>query len=70
MTIKSGKLIITILILFMLFAAYTLFIWGPMNIYAEATCLSKGYPEYKVSANLKIYCINLNGTTTVKVDKQ
>ena len=53
-----------------LFFAYCLFIWSPVNIYTEAECLREGYPEYKLSVGLERYCITLDGIVTVRVDKQ
>lgn len=49
---------------------YTMFIYIPVSVYAEAECLRKGYPEYRVSVGLERYCMNLDGSITVTVDKQ
>lgn len=48
---------------------YMVFVFTPVNIYAESQCLAKGYPEYRVSVGLEIYCLNLDGSVTVNVDK-
>ena len=64
------KLIMVIATPFILLMVYTMFIWMPVNIYNEADCLSKGYPEHRVSVGLERYCMNLDGTITVLVDKQ
>lgn len=53
-----------------LFMLYALFIYTPVSVYTEAECLRKGYPEHRVSVGLERYCMNLDGTITVKVDKQ
>lgn len=53
-----------------LFLAYAIFIYTPVALYAEAKCLTKGYPESRVSVGLEQYCMTLDGTITVKVDKQ
>jgi len=50
--------------------AYTFFIWTPVSIYTEAECLREGYPEHRVSVGLERYCMTLDGTITVRVDKQ
>jgi len=54
---------------FPLFCLYTIFIWGPVNIYTEAKCLKAGYPEHRVSVGLEMYCLNLQGDVTVNVDQ-
>lgn len=48
----------------------TMFIYLPVVLYTEAECLRKGYPEARVSIGLERYCMNLNGSITVQVDKQ
>ena len=53
-----------------IFLAYFMFVFGPVSIYAEAECLRKGYPEYRVSVGLERYCMTLDGSVTVQVDKQ
>ena len=51
------------------FAAWVLITLG-IILYTEDDCLSKGYPEYKVSVTWDRYCLNLDGAVTGKVDKQ
>lgn len=51
------------------FTAYTVFVWTPVSLYYEAKCFEKGYPESRVSVGLSGYCMNLDGSVTVKVDK-
>ena len=58
-----------VVLLFAAFCAYTLLVWAPVYLYSEAKCLEKGYPKTKVSVGLGRYCLNLDGTVTVKVDK-
>ena len=65
-----SKLLIMFAAPFILFVAYTMIIWMPVNVYNEAKCLEKGYPEHRVSVGLERYCMNLDGTITVSVDKQ
>lgn len=50
-------------IIFMLFA------YLPVGLYTQAECLRKGYPKYNVSIGLERYCMNLEGTITVRVDR-
>lgn len=52
-----------------LWILYCLVIWAPYNIYAESQCLAKGFPEYRVTVGLEIYCLNLDGSLTVNVEK-
>ena len=56
-------------LVFILFCLYTAFIWAPYNIYAESQCLAKGYPDYRVTVGLEVYCLNLDGNVTVNVEK-
>jgi hypothetical protein len=49
---------------------YCMLIWLPVNLYAEAKCLEQGYPESRVSVGLEQYCMTLDGSVTVRVDKQ
>ena len=58
-----------VVLLFVAFAGYTIFVWAPVHLYTEAKCLEKGYPKSKVSVGLSRYCMNLEGTVTVKVDR-
>lgn len=37
---------------------------------ADRTCLEKGFPKYIVTYNLDTYCLNLDGSVTVKVERQ
>jgi len=52
-----------------LFAIYLLFVVMPVVMYAEAKCLSSGYPKAHVTIGLETYCSTLDGAVTVKVDK-
>lgn len=53
----------------LLVLGYTILVWAPVSLYYEAKCLEKGYPESRVSVGLVGYCMNLDGTVTVKVDR-
>lgn len=66
--IFEGYLVVlmTIVGAFMLFM---IFIFAPVAMNAEARCLEAGYPEFRVTWKLDKYCMNLDGTVTVKVDK-
>jgi len=64
------KLISIIVLIFVFFVLYTVFIWLPVSLYAEAECLSEGYPESIVSIGLERYCMTLDGVITIKVNKQ
>ena len=48
---------------------YMVVIGIPVMMYTEAECLRNGYPKYSVSIGLERYCMNLQGTVTVRVDK-
>lgn len=52
------------------FLLYTIFVYMPVAIYTEAKCLKQGYPKHAVSVGLEQYCMNLDGSVTVKVDHQ
>jgi hypothetical protein len=53
-----------------LFLVYVMFVITPVSMVAEATCLKKGYPKANVTWNLDVYCLNLDGAVTTKVEKQ
>lgn len=42
-------------------------IYIPVELSAKADCLAKGYPESRVTYDLKRYCTTLDGTITVRV---
>jgi hypothetical protein len=37
---------------------------------AEEHCLEQGYPETMVTYSYDVYCLNMEGAVTYKVDKQ
>jgi len=53
-----------------LLLVYGVFALTPVSILTEKRCLERGYPEYKVAYDLSGYCMNLDGSVTVKVEKQ
>ena len=67
---NEDKLAIGLIILFGSMLTYMFLIFIPVKLYTQAECLREGYPEYRVSIGLERYCMNLDGTITVKVDKQ
>lgn len=46
-----------------------LVVYVPAEVLAQEKCLEAGYPEAKVTWNLKRYCTNLDGVVTVTVDQ-
>lgn len=62
-------LIMILIIAFPIFSLYTIMVWGPVALYTEVKCLEAGYPEYKVTVGLQKYCLNLEGTVSVQVNK-
>ena len=58
-----------VLLGFVTFIMYMLFVLMPYNIYADASCLAKGYPDHRVTIGLEVYCLNLDGSITVNVEK-
>lgn len=59
-----------IAVLFFGLMAFLLLVWLPVSLVAEKTCLEAGYPKASVTYDLSVYCSNLDGNVTVKVDKQ
>ena len=57
-------------IAFGIFMLYLVFVHMPVQMYTEIQCLRQGYPKYSVAANLEAYCMNLEGTITIKVKPQ
>lgn len=60
-TIFAGWLILLVL--------YMLFVMLPVAFYADAKCKAAGYPRGEVTILLDSYCMNLDGSVTVKVEK-
>jgi len=50
------------------FLLWILFLYLPLSFAADAQCLKAGYPQSRVTWNFERYCINLDGTVTIKVD--
>ena len=63
------KLLIGFFALMGLAFFWLLFVITPVNLATEAECLESGYPKHAVTWNFKRYCMNLEGTVTVKVDQ-
>ncbi len=57
----------TIMGLLSMVAALIIFVMVPISLSAQADCLEAGYPESRVTWNLKRYCMNLDGSVTVAV---
>lgn len=45
------------------------FVYLPRDMYIEGKCLEHGYPSHAVDWRLRGYCMNLQGTVSVAVDK-
>lgn len=60
---------ITVLSMFGLFWLLALLVLVPVMAVTESECLAKGYPKYAVDYKLNRYCLNLQGTVTVKVEE-
>ena len=45
-------------------------IYLPVQLYTDAECLREGYPESRITVGMERYCMNLDGSVTVRVDKQ
>jgi hypothetical protein len=48
---------------------YTLLVIMPLSLYADMKCAEIGYPKSKVTLDLSRYCMNLDGSVTVKMEK-
>lgn len=59
----------TAVVLLGLFVLYVLIVYAPVSMLTEDECLSKGYPNYRVSYDLDRYCMNLEGSVTIKVEE-
>ena len=53
----------------LLLMAAGLFVYGPRIFYVESKCLESGYPKAAVDWKLRGYCMNLEGTVTVSVQR-
>jgi len=50
-------------------AIYCFVVLLPATLNAEIKCARKGYPRAVVLFNLDTYCMNLDGSVTVKMEK-
>jgi len=48
---------------------YVLLWITPIAVISEAKCLEKGFPRSKVTYTGKAYCLNLDGSVTVRVEE-
>lgn len=55
--------------LLVLLLVFVLAVYMPASFRAESRCLASGYPNSAVDYKLNSYCMNLQGTVTVAVDK-
>ena len=62
-------LFFSILAFIPIMGVFMLFVYMPVSVYTEGQCLEAGYPKSAVAWNLKRYCMNLEGTLTVRVEK-
>ena len=58
-----------LLTLLSLFALVVAFVYAPRAFYIESKCLESGYPKAAVDWKLRGYCMNLEGTVTVSVQR-
>lgn len=65
----AEKFAFTFLGLMLLSMVYLIFVMLPLNALAEEKCLEAGYPKATVTWNYKRYCMNLEGTVTVKIEQ-
>lgn len=63
------KIIFGALGLLIVVMLYLFFVVLPVSVVATEKCLEAGYPKSAVTWNFKRYCMNLDGTVTVKVEK-
>ena len=64
-----GIALLVFLTTIVLFFFYMIIFVAPVSFYTQAECLRNGYPKAKVSIGLERYCMNLDGTVTVRVEK-
>lgn len=60
---------VSVMIPLVSFLVYALLVVMPVQLYADAKCLKNGYPKAEVTIGLEMYCMNMDGAITVKVDK-
>lgn len=63
------SLFATVMVPLVLFCVYLMFYIIPVSMYGDVKCKDKGYPKADVTILGDIYCMNLDGSVTVKVDK-
>lgn len=62
-------ILMAIFVFFVVLVLFVLFVVMPVRLYTDAECLRAGYPRSAVSVGLERYCLNLEGSVTVRVDK-
>ena len=63
------KIFESLFVVVILCILYIVLIMAPVSIYTDAKCLEKGYPDFRVTIGLEKYCMNYDGSITMKVDK-
>lgn len=56
-------------VFFMVVIVYTMFFLTPRSAYIDRECLFAGYPKSTITYLGEGFCMNLEGTVTVKVDR-
>lgn len=63
------KIALPCIALMTLGVAVFLFVYLPVLVHAEKRCLQAGYPETRITYDFERFCMNLEGTVTIRVDK-
>ena len=64
-----GNTILATFAVAVIFVAYLFLVLLPVSMWAENKCLAKGYPKTNVTITLDVYCMNMDGAVTVRVEK-
>jgi hypothetical protein len=64
-----GGALFFLFVAFCIFLLYLMVVFLPVSLWAESRCLAKGYPKTEVTIGLSVYCLNLDGAVTTKVER-
>lgn len=64
-----GAMTLFVVVILSVAVLMLLFVYVPVRLYTDAECLRMGYPKSAVTVGLERYCMNLDGTVSVRVER-
>lgn len=59
----------TLAAVFLVFLLAVVFVYAPRSLYVDQKCAQQGFPKSKVTVDLTGYCMNLDGSVTIKMEQ-